>query len=352
MTVDAHGVVLAIRSMIDLTECDRCLLAIEEDKTTAIANLRHALANLPYDNSAKTRVPIELTTITPIYPSGAERVLIHRLTGHNAGIVCLNVATIHAAWQAQQGYAMTSRIITIAGSQAHNPCNVRVHLGTSIEQILQATGNTVNTAQHRVRAGGPLSGFDLIDLDVPVTATTNCIAIEAQREAKPAQPCIRCGECSDVCPASLLPQQLYWYAQTNEIEQANRFGLNQCIECGCCDLVCPSQIPLTQSFRHSKAIARQQLIETKAANDAKQRFEQRQIRLDRIAQEQASQRERQKRTLQEEKDDMAQSLERARLRRKQRGNRDNPSLDSDNKSTSQATQASKTQGNPTGNNSS
>jgi Na+-translocating ferredoxin:NAD+ oxidoreductase RnfC subunit len=65
-------------------------------------------------------------------------------------------------------------------------------------------------------------------------------------------PCIRCGACVDVCPADLLPQQLYWHARAKEFDKAQDYHLFSCIECGCCSYVCPSHIPLVQYYRYAK----------------------------------------------------------------------------------------------------
>lgn len=282
MQVAADEIALAIAAMVEFTQCHHCIFAIENDKKQAIALMADAIAKTSIDNKNQQFTSIEMIRIPPSYPSGAEPVLLQQLTKFrirnnnlptDENIICLNVATVHAIWRARQGFPLTSRIITIAGSLAPHPCNVLVRIGTSVRQILTDTDNLKIAGEHRVRAGGPLSGFDLLDLDVPVTATTNCIAIEPCISSPKSEPCIRCGECSKVCPVNLLPQQLYWYCRENHTEQANRFGLDQCIECGCCDIVCPSHIPLTQSFRHTKSAYKKINFTTLAAAQARDRHE-------------------------------------------------------------------------------
>jgi electron transport complex protein RnfC len=88
-----------------------------------------------------------------------------------------------------------------------------------------------------------------------VGRATNCIIAAAEQEVRRsfvALPCIRCGDCAEACPASLLPQQLFAAAQHNEFDALENLGLFDCIECGCCDVVCPSHIQLTDSFRSAK----------------------------------------------------------------------------------------------------
>ncbi len=119
---------------------------------------------------------------------------------------------------------------------------------------------------------------------VPLVKATNCIlALSEMPYAGPQMPCIRCGECAEVCPIQLLPQQLYWYACADNEKEVRAYGLTDCIECGCCDLVCPSHIPLTASFRQAKARIRELADEKARAERARRRFEARQRRLEQEA---------------------------------------------------------------------
>ena len=231
------------------------------------------------------------------------------------GILCLNVATVLAAHRAQRGYPMISRVVSITGARALSPVNVRVRFGTTVEHVLQFTGNL--PAQHdRVRAGGPLSGFDLMHTSVPVTATTHCLAIEPELHKPAAVACIRCGACSDVCPVNLVPQQLYWHSRADDLDGASRFGLQSCIECGCCDVVCPSAIELTATFRYARAAVREEQHQQALAQLAQQRFELRQQREHAREIETHRAREAKKAQLTSPDDAIAAALARTRARKK------------------------------------
>jgi len=330
------SVITAVSAMAELSKCTRCIIAVEDDKHEAIAFLTDAIArnnancHQVHDSTiehTRSPVPLELVQLSAIYPSGAETVLIQRIIGKTVlagtkatdlGILCLNVATVVAAWRAQLGHPMLSRILTVAGSKAANPVNVRVRIGTSISHVLKHTGNLQQAESVRVRAGGPLSGFDLPDAIAPVTATTNCIAIEPVAMRTPAQPCIRCSQCSDVCPVNLIPQQLHWHAISDDIDGALRFGLDSCIECGCCDIVCPSSIELTSSFRYARAAWREREYQKTEAINARERYEQRAVRLQRMEQQAKQSREKKKAQLATTADPIAAALARARARKKER----------------------------------
>jgi len=130
--------------------------------------------------------------------------------------------------------------------------------------------------------GGPMMGFTLNSLDAPVIKTSNCLLAATLDELPPpppAMPCIRCGDCAEVCPANLLPQQLHFYALGDDYDQLQAHNLFDCIECGACAYVCPSSIPLVQYYRSAKAEMREQAKNLEKAEHAKQRFEFRQERL-------------------------------------------------------------------------
>jgi len=281
LIAESELVVTAIDNLTKKLDCKRCIIAIENDKQQAIAALTNAISQ--YDINAV----IKLVKLDPVYPSGAEKLLVERITGQQLaanqhpsklGILCLNVATVVAIEQARRGFPMVTRIVTIGGEQALNPTNVRVFLGTSVREVLKQTNNLIGDTSVRFRLGGPLSGFDLGDLDVPVTATTNSITVENAVTTNIEQPCIRCSACSDVCPVELMPQQLHPFSIKEDSAKLTKLGIHECIECGCCDAVCPSSIPLTHTFRYAKGLLKLERKQAEAASAAKIRFEKKEQR--------------------------------------------------------------------------
>jgi electron transport complex protein RnfC len=79
----------------------------------------------------------------------------------------------------------------------------------------------------------------------------------------------------------LQPQELYWFAKSDNFEKAADYKLFDCIECGACSYVCPSNIPLVQYYRYAKSeiIAADKAKE--AANLARERNDFRLARLER-----------------------------------------------------------------------
>ena len=124
-------------------------------------------------------------------------------------------------------------------------------------------------------------------------------------------------------PASLLPQQLYWYARAKDQEQLEKHHLFDCIECGACSWVCPSSIPLVQYYRAAKSHIVETRDDKQRAERSKGRFEARQERVEREAAERERKRAERKATAQQkaaasEADDPVQAaIARTKARKEQ-----------------------------------
>ena len=280
----AAGIVAGLHVMVHLLEPREVLIGIEDDKPDAAAAMTAACAGTGY----------QVRVVPTRYPSGSVKQLIHLLTGKeipfdglpaDIGVQCFNVATAHAVHRAIDfGEPVLSRVVTVTG-QVAQPGNVEVLLGTPFAALVELCGGYRDGVE-RLIMGGPMMGFALHDDGVPVTKATNCIlaaGAEALTPEQPPMPCIRCGACVEVCPANLLPQQLYWHARAKEFDKAQDYHLFSCIECGCCSTVCPSHIPLVQFYRYAKNEIWAQEKEKQKAELARQRH---QARLERLEREQ------------------------------------------------------------------
>ncbi|RUO26157.1 electron transport complex subunit RsxC [Aliidiomarina minuta] len=288
MREHAAGIIRGTRILLHIAGLQKALIAVEDNKPEAIRALRDACGK---DEHLAVRV------IPTQYPSGGERQLIQILTGRqvpsgslpmDVGLLMQNVGTAYAIYRAVVfGEPLLERVITVTGEALERPGTVWTLLGTTVEELLQFCGYQ-SYPKARVIMGGPMMGFTLPTLDVPVIKGSNCILAPARKELP--QPgsemaCIRCGACADVCPASLLPQQLYWLARAKDADGLRQHNLADCIECGACAYVCPSEIPLVHYYRQAKAELREQYIEKQKAEVARQRFEARQARLEREKEE-------------------------------------------------------------------
>jgi electron transport complex protein RnfC len=260
------------------------LIGIEDNKPEAIAALKLALRDQP---------GIALRVIPTKYPSGGAKQLTKILIGkevphgkHSSaiGVLMQNVGTAFAIKRAiVDGEPLIERVVTLTGEALSQPGNLWARIGTPVQHLLKFAGFQPQ-AQQMVVMGGPLMGFTLPALHVPIVKISNCILAPSVSEMAPQEPeqsCIRCGLCVDACPAGLLPQQLYWFSRGEEHEKARNHNLFDCIECGACAFVCPSNIPLVQYYRQEKAEIKAIDLEAARTAEAKARYEAKLARLER-----------------------------------------------------------------------
>jgi electron transport complex protein RnfC len=286
----AIDIVRGAEVLRELLYAEEVLIGIEDNKPEAIAAMRRAVEQDGHQH-------MEVIAVPTLYPGGGAKQLIRVLTGIEVaagvrstekGVQCFNVATAYCAWRAiTHGEPLLSRIVTVTGN-VENAQNFEVLLGTPVEELVAQAGSKPDTNRHIM--GGPMMGVDLPSGKVGVTKATNCIIEGSDKlfpPPAPALPCIRCTRCADVCPADLQPQDLYWFAKSDNFGKTQEFHLFDCIECGACAYVCPSHIPLVQYYRYAKSEIWQREREAQSAEVARERHEYRQFRIEREKQEKA-----------------------------------------------------------------
>ena len=277
-----------IRILRYILRPEKVVIAVEDNKPEAIQAIQQSLHGAN---------DIELRVIPTKYPSGAAKQLIYLLTGmevpsggrsYDIGVLMHNVGTAFAVKRAViNDESLIERVVTLTGDKISEKGNYWVRLGTPVDHLLAQVGYQYDE-RFPVFAGGPMMGLQLSDLNAPVTKLINCLLAPDHFEygkPEPEQSCIRCSACSDACPVNLMPQQLYWYARSEDHQKSEEYCLKDCIECGVCAYVCPSHIPLIQYFRQEKAKIWEIKEKAKKAEEAKIRFEAKQARMEREEQE-------------------------------------------------------------------
>ncbi|QLK61059.1 electron transport complex subunit RsxC [Enterobacteriaceae bacterium Kacie_13] len=293
MQEHADQILEGTRILCHMLHPERVLIGIEDNKPEAITAFKAAIkVNAEHDLAAGVR--FELRVVPTKYPSGGAKQLTKILTGlevpkghHSSsiGVLMQNVGTVYAIKRAIiDGEPLIERVVTLTGEAMAKPGNVWARLGTPVAHLMKEGALQPQGDKKMVIMGGPLMGFTLPSLNVPVVKISNCLLAPSESELgqpEPEEACIRCSLCADACPAGLLPQQLYWFSKGQEHEKARNHNLFDCIECGACAYVCPSNIPLVQYYRQEKAEIRAIDTETARATEAKARFEAKQARMER-----------------------------------------------------------------------
>ena len=277
MREHAAEIVEGARIMAHMLGAKTLLAGVEDNKPEAIAALQSVAPS-------NMEVVAEVVSIPTLYPGGGGKQLVYTLTGKEVpsgglstdiGIQVFNVGTAYSLYRAVVlGEPLISRIVTVTGHVAQ-PGNFEVRIGTPIGDLIAAAGGALPGSNGEI-IGGPMMGFDLMDLAAPITKSVNCVILKSPDLFAPkpqALPCIRCGACARACPVNLQPFEMYWFSRAKDFGKAQSYNLFDCIECGCCSYVCPSHIPLVDYYRFAKSEIWEREREKQAADHARQRHE-------------------------------------------------------------------------------
>ncbi len=137
------------------------------------------------------------------------------------------------------------RYVAVGGAAVKSPKVLKARIGTRLRDMFEQCGGFVSEPT-RVAIGSPLCGRMVLDLDEPITKTSYAAVALLNREVGGTVPrsCIACGECREVCPVGLDPEELY----KRIIGGANNLSASDCHGCGCCESVCPSRLPLSAAI--------------------------------------------------------------------------------------------------------
>ena len=255
-------IVEGAKIILKILGISECHIGIESNKPDAIREMTQAA-----QDGSNAECTISVRTLQVKYPQGSEKQLIQAVTGRKVpamalpsavGVVVQNVTTAKAIYDAVvYSKPLYEKVVTIAGKGIGRPANLQVKIGTKISDIVNYLGG-LKPGLTKIIMGGPMMGFAISSLDVPVTKTTSAVLFltEDEIDTKPHSQCIRCGWCLDACPMGLEPKEIGIYVEANRAEDTAQFGVFDCFECGSCAYVCPAKRPLVQFVRLAKMKAK------------------------------------------------------------------------------------------------
>ena len=253
---ESDKIVLGLKVALSIFDHAKGIIGIEDNKPEAIKVMQAAVASEP---------DIEVKVLKTKYPQGGERSLIYATTGRSinstmlpadAGCIVHNVDTIYSIYMAViEGKPLTKRIVTVTGDGVKEPGNFYVWLGMNYRQLLEAVGGVVGEPEKYI-SGGPMMGFAMYSLDVPVVKGSSSLLVFQNDVVSKLEEtaCIRCGRCGEGCPSHLLPAKLASFAAKNDEAGFVKFDGMECVMCGSCSYVCPAKRPLTQQIKAMRSI--------------------------------------------------------------------------------------------------
>jgi electron transport complex protein RnfC len=248
-----------ILSILGIKECH---IGIEANKPDAIEVMKKAAKDISTNGFR-----ISIDSLKVKYPQGSEKQLIQSITGRrvpgfglpfDVGVIVQNVGTAKAIYDAVVlNKPLYEKVVTISGLGIARPANLLVKIGTKLSDIVSFLGG-IKPDLTTVVMGGPMMGFAISTMDIPVMKTTSGVLFLTDKEIdnNPHDQCIRCGWCLDACPMGLSPNEIGLYVEGGHAEDTSQFGVFECFECGCCTFVCPAKRPLVQFIRLAKMKAK------------------------------------------------------------------------------------------------
>lgn len=252
-------VVAGLKVLMKIVNVSKGFIGIENNKPDAVEAMLKAAAGEPN---------IKVCALEVKYPQGAEKMLIKAAVDRevparglpmDVGVVVQNIGTAIAVYEAARyGRPLVERVVTVTGEGIKEPKNLLTKVGTLVSDLLEECGG-FKSAAAKVISGGPMMGFAMFSLEVPVTKGTSGILVlpeEGVAHAEDFGPCIRCGRCIDICPMGLMPSMLSVLSERGFYKESKDYNLFDCFECGSCTYVCPSKRPIVQLVRLAKSMTK------------------------------------------------------------------------------------------------
>ena len=259
-----EAVIEGIEKTQEFMHIPNAVIAVEDNKPEAIAALKKC-ADTHGDGT------IKVVQLPSRYPQGAEKMIVLSATGRkipfgklpaDVGCIVMNVAsTAFVGRYLETGKPLVSRSLTVDGSAITNPQNVRVPIGTNLNELINFCGGFKGEVD-KVLAGGPMMGTALVNTDVPILKSYNAVLAfqkGALRE-KPDNDCFRCGRCSQVCPMGLMPTNIMRSVKAHDVDGLQKSGVVACMQCGSCAYACPAGRPLVQYLVLAKDILKEEAM--------------------------------------------------------------------------------------------
>ena len=244
-----QDLVTGVKAMLKMSGAREAAIAIKKTKKDFIPLVAEAF---------KDCNNIRVHEVPDVYPMGWERTLVYEITKKRyeklpgeVGVIVNNATTAVAFGQAlTQGRPIVEKVVTVSGDAVHTPANVLVPVGVKAADVIAACGG-YSAEDVLLIAGGPMMGKTITSDQFVITPYSNALTV-LKNEPVNTVACLRCGRCSDHCPAGLQPVRINQAEKSKNVDMMAKLSVMDCIECGMCTYVCPSKIDVTEGVRRAK----------------------------------------------------------------------------------------------------
>lgn len=241
---------LAFEPLLKASGAKQVVIAVKKDKKKMIDAIEAAIAK-------HTPIPVVLSKVKDVYPMGWEKTLIKSALKRTydglpskCGVIVNNLQTMIAIGRLfAYGEVVTSKTFTVSGLVSE-PGNYVAPVGTMLHDLIVGAGG-YSRENIALLAGGPMTSKTLLKDDVPSLLATSGVTV-LEPYVRKQEPCLRCGLCTDHCPADLQPVEIKDAAIKGDINRAIALNADACVECGLCSYVCPSKIQVTSQVSKMK----------------------------------------------------------------------------------------------------
>lgn len=248
-----NNILEALSLIVKVLKAEKGIFAIKSEYKEAITSLRSVINK--FSN-------IEIKILENVYPAGDEVILVYETTGRivpegaipiTVGAIVINVETALNIYNSIfLDKPVIEKYVTVTG-EVNNPVTIKVPIGTSIAECIEAAGGT-KVKDFKIFNGGPMTG-KIGYLEDVITKTTKAIIVLPEehslilkRQSKTSikinramSVCSQCRMCTDLCPRYLLGHNIQPHRIMNAI--ANGISLDieaytssfLCSGCGICE---------------------------------------------------------------------------------------------------------------------
>lgn len=265
---ESERVLKGLKILLKVFGLKKGYIAIEDNKKNAIEKLKKETSGSNL---------FEICELKTKYPQGDERQIIYALTGKEltsghlpfeVGCLILNAETVAAIYDAVvHGMPLIERLVTVDGDCIREPKNLRVRLGTPINELIDHCGGLMKEP-HKIICGGPMMGIAQWKMYAPTVKGTSAVIVFSNQNRKrhtDTPSCIHCGRCVGHCPMHLMPNYLVAFAKEGQLDKCRQFDILGCVECGSCSYDCPADVPIVQTIRAAKGKILEEIRAQKAA---------------------------------------------------------------------------------------